>query len=108
MANLFIAIARTLTSCLGGSFAKIMPTEERSAGPGPGLGRGDPAVLLEVGVDREVLVWHAPARRLGRDLELLGHREDRIGLANRPALDELAGGGRFALALRAALIDPGQ
>ena len=73
---------------------------------GHGLGRLDPAVLLEIGRDAEVDVGHRP---LGRDVIGLGHLEDDVGLADRPAFGKRpwAAAGPW-VAQRRALIDPGQ
>ena len=67
------------------------------------LDRLDPLVFGQVRRDADVLIRD---RAIGRDLELLGHREDRVGLADRPALGERRGGpadrGRRRAARRAS------
>ena len=62
----------------------------------PGLDRLHPFVLVEIGLDHDVLVRHAAFRRLGRDRDRLPwHREDGVGLADGPAVGEFPGGGQL-------------
>ncbi len=70
------------------------------------LGRLHPDVLLEAGVhDEPLIVQHAG----GRHLELFGHREDLVRLADLPALDELHGRRQvLVVSLLGALVDPRQ
>ena len=70
------------------------------------LGRLHPDVLLEAGVhDEPLIVQHAG----GRHLELLGHREDLVRLADLPALDELQRGRQIlVVALASTGVDPRQ
>src|SRR5262249_28579630 len=56
----------------------------------------------------EVLVRDAPLAGLGGDLVLLGHREDRVGPADRPALGPRHRSRLLSFAAWAALVDPGQ
>src|SRR5450432_3574473 len=53
---------------------------------GVNLDRLDPLVLGDAGRHAEVLVRNGAARR---DDEIFSHREDRVRLADRPALGEL-------------------
>jgi hypothetical protein len=72
----------------------------------PGFGRLDPDVPGEVGRDAEALVGQDALRGDG---VWLGHLEDDIGQADRPALGELPGWGQVSrVAERHPLVDPGQ
>ncbi len=69
------------------------------------LDRLNPLVLGQMRRHADVLIGD---RAIGRDLELLGHREDRVGLADRPALGERRPGRQIAVvAARRARVDPG-
>ena len=69
--------------------------------PRPHLRCPDPDVLLELGVDHEVLVGHRP---LGGDLDLLGQGDHQVGGRDAPALDIVRRLGQVA---RVALGRPG-
>src|SRR5579875_2248093 len=68
----------------------------------------DPAVFLEAGIDREVLIGNAFGC-LGRDFERSRHRNDYVRLADAPAFGEGARRRQIpVLAVRRAVIEPGQ
>src|SRR5207253_228104 len=58
---------------------------------GTALDRAHPLLLGERLADQHELVGNPSLWGLGRDRHRLGHREDRVGPADAPVLDELAG-----------------
>jgi hypothetical protein len=77
--------------------------DARSAGPE--LGRHDPGVLRDVGLEDEGAV---DVGALRRDLVRLGHLDDEVRLAERPATGEGGDGRRLRrVALGHARLDPG-
>ena len=54
--------------------------------PRPDLRGPDPDVVRDLRVDLDELVRH---RSLGRDLDLAGHLQDKVGPGDLPSLDEL-------------------
>ncbi len=78
-------------------------------GAGVYLRAHDPLVLGEVGRDAEILVWYPAARRLGRHVERLRHREHHVRLAQTPALGERERSGQvLVVTFRHPTGDPGQ
>ncbi|PYR37386.1 MAG: hypothetical protein DMF90_07030, partial [Acidobacteria bacterium] len=68
------------------------------------LDRLNPLVFGQVGRDADVLIGNGT---LGRYFELLGHREDRIRLADRPAIREPWHRGQIAfVAFRGTAVHP--
>ena len=76
---------------------------------GTALDRAHPLLLGERLADQHELVGNPSLWGLGRDRHRLGHREDRVGPADAPVLDELAGRRQVQrVSFATALIDPGQ
>src|SRR4051794_20896826 len=72
---------------------------------GPTFGGGNPLVLLEAGIDREVLISHLAGRRNFEGLG--GNVEHFVRLADLPALDKLLGRWQLRfVAFRCTGIDP--